>query len=835
MTKQELAAKIWDMANKMRSKIRASEYKDYILALMFYKFLSDNELEYLKNNGFTQEEIEECSEELLEYTRDALGYAISYKNLFSTWKAMGSSLNSQYVSKGLDDFNRNINTYQKDIYEHLFDKLYIGLSKFGETAASRDNAIRAIIGVIDEIPISATHMDTLGYIYEFFIYKFATTNKDDGAFYTPHEVSKLIARLIAEHCKNKKDIKVYDPTSGSGGLLLTIGDALKKYVEWDEIRYYAQELNEDTCLITKMNLLIKGVKPQNMIIRNADTLGEDWPYFDANIPYEHLCVDAVASNPPYSLRHETASLKLDARFKSYGIPPESKMDYAFLLHNLYHLTDDGIAVIVLPHGVLFRGGEEYTIRKNLVKFHNIETIIGLPANLFYATGIPTLLMVLKKNRTNDDILFVDASQCYTKESKQNVLRESDIQRIFDAVIARKDIKNFAKLVSYEEIEKNDFNLNIPRYVNAKVDSNPIDFAGLMSGDISSDDIAVFDNYWKAFPTLESTLFENTNYGYKKLRELDTKNTVLANQEVQDYIKNYKKSVQDYNAELKDCLLNKKSISFIEKADKVKEKLFEIFGTTALVDVYAIYELWANKLTLIESDAVRIEEDNEAVRKTEPNYVINKDKEEVQKGEKGTIFSFDLVGDYFFKDAYEEVKVSKSKMEEIENSRTEIFDSLDDTLKEQLGSSKGFTEAKLKKYLKTEEIEDEELKENLTAVLENFITYKTLKNKIGDKEKDITKRIIDKIHNLTDEEVNTLLEIKWILPVITEIEAVAEKLIADFAKQIDELKDIYGNPLSEIRANKKYVERELVNLIAELEGSQADMKGLQDFASYLMQN
>ena len=219
---------------------------------------------------------------------------------------------------------------------------------------------------------------------------------------------------------------------------------------------------------------MQGIPIQNINMRNANTLAEDWPYFDEQTAYSPLFVDGVLTNPPYSAHYLPQEHQTDERFKGYGLAPEGKADYAFLLHCLYHIKNDGIMAIVLPHGVLFRGASEGEIRKNLILNHNIETIIGCPSGMFFATTIPVVLMILSKNRKADDILFIDASQSYAKEKTQNVLRESDVQRIFDAVVARKDIPNYAHLASFEELERNDFNLNIPRYVSATVEETPYD-------------------------------------------------------------------------------------------------------------------------------------------------------------------------------------------------------------------------------------------------------------------------------------------------------------------------------------------------------------------------
>ena len=478
LTKQELASKIWETANKLRSKIKANEYKDYIIGFMFYKFLSDSEERFLQENGASKNDIKNPDEDIIKMIQDELGYFISCEDLFSSWVEKGIGLTTSNVSEALTRFNNQIKQTYKKVYENIFSTLSSGLSKFGENMGSRDKAVRDMVAMTGEIPATSDEYDVMGYIYEFLIFKFATAAKDDGAFYTPHEVSRLISMIVANSVSklDKKHVQVYDPTCGSAGLLLTIGDAMVDVgIARDEIKYFGQEKITETYNLSRMNLVMKGCKPAQIAVRNGDTLEDDWPYFDENTAYQPVFVDAVVSNPPYSLRWETEGKENDVRFRGYGIAPKTKADYAFLLHCLYHLKPDGVMGIVLPHGVLFRGGTEGAIRKQLIENNQIETIIGLPANLFYNTSIPTLIMILRKNRTNDDsVLFIDANKEYKAEKKQNVLTEENLDKIFNAVIERKDVDKFAHLATKQEIIDNNYNLNIPRYVDTFEEEEPVD-------------------------------------------------------------------------------------------------------------------------------------------------------------------------------------------------------------------------------------------------------------------------------------------------------------------------------------------------------------------------
>lgn len=403
----------------MRSKIEANEYKDYILGFIFYKYLSDKEEQWLLSEEYAPEDIREYvneeNEETVRSTQRNLGYFIGYKDLFSTWIQMGADFSVDNVRVALSSFTRLISASHKKVFEGIFNTLETGLSKLGDTSKSQTKAVSDLIRLINEIPMHGKQdYDVLGFIYEYLISNFAANaGKKAGEFYTPHEVSLLMSEIVADHLKGRSEIKIYDPTSGSGSLLINIGQTTAKYMEdSNRIRYYAQELKSNTYNLTRMNLVMQGILPDNIVTRNGDTLEEDWPYFDESDPagtYDPLYVDAVVSNPPYSQRWEPGGKENDPRYSRYGLAPKAKADYAFLLHDLYHLMPDGIMTIVLPHGVLFRGGEE---------------------------------------------------------GKNNKLRASDIRRIADTVRYRRNTPRYSRTVSLGEIRQNDYNLNIPRYVDS---------------------------------------------------------------------------------------------------------------------------------------------------------------------------------------------------------------------------------------------------------------------------------------------------------------------------------------------------------------------------------
>jgi len=456
MNKQKLAAKIWASANQMRSKIEANEYKDYILGFIFYKYLSEKELQFAKKEDFTEADIKALSEEdteTVEHIKSNIGYFIAYDNLFSTWISMGKDFDVANVRDALSAFSRLISPAHKKLFDNIFDTLQTGLSKLGDSAASQTKAIRDLLHLIKDIPMDGRQdYDVLGFIYEYLIGMFAANaGKKAGEFYTPHEVSVLMSEIIAHHLRDKKEIQIYDPTSGSGSLLINIGSSVAKHIDDENnIKFYAQELKENTYNLTRMNLVMRGLLPNNIITRNGDTLEDDWPYFDENDPihtYNPLYVDAVVSNPPYSQKWDPSHKEADPRYSRFGLAPKAKADYAFLLHDLFHIKPDGIMAIVLPHGVLFRGGEESVIREKLIEANHIDTIIGLPPAIFFGTGIPTIVMILKQKRANTDVLIIDASKGFVKEGKNNKLRASDIKRISDTVRDRETLPKFSKVVT----------------------------------------------------------------------------------------------------------------------------------------------------------------------------------------------------------------------------------------------------------------------------------------------------------------------------------------------------------------------------------------------------
>lgn len=846
MNKQQLAARIWESANKMRSKIEANEYKDYILGFIFYKFLSEKEVKYLKENDWTDEYLSELTEEdteTVESIQKNLGYFISYENLFSTWLEKARDFSVQNVRDALSAFSRLINPAHKKVFEGVFDTLQTGLSKLGDSAASQSKSISDLIQLIKDIPMDGKQgYDVLGFIYEYLIEKFAANaGKKAGEFYTPHEVSLLMSEIVANHLKDRDKIEIYDPTSGSGSLLINIGKSASKYISGEnKVKYYAQELKQNTYNLTRMNLVMRGIEADNIVTRNGDTLEDDWPYFDENDPigsYNPLYVDAVVSNPPYSLAWNPVDKETDPRYAGYGIAPKGKADYAFLLHDLYHIKPDGIMTIVLPHGVLFRGGEEGEIRKNLIEKNKIDTIIGLPANIFYGTGIPTIIMVLKQKRINNDILIIDASKGFTKDGKNNKLRSSDIKRIVDVVTARESVCKFSRVVSRDEIRKNDYNLNIPRYVDSSEEAESWDIYASMFGGLPISEIDKLDKYWKAFPLLREELFENSSKGYCQLAGDDIKKYIKEHSDVKNFEKNFQKAFQSFDKYLYDKLIvNINESSVLKSEEMLSEEMFKRLEDIPLIDKYEAYQLLDDDWTEIAVDLEIIQtEGTEAIKKVDPLMVTKKKggkEQEVQDGWKGHIIPFELVQNIILSEEKERIKDKENRLSEIASEYEEIFDSLTEEEKGfDFVSEDGWVISEVKRALKSDSIELE-TKEKLETIAKINDEEKSLKAEIKTKSASLETKTKDIIENLSDEQASELLKAKWINPLIQNIMQLPDRIIKELVANIELLEKKYETTFEEIENEITETEKVISGMIDELEGSESDMLGLKELKKLL---
>ncbi|HHS9980466.1 TPA: type I restriction-modification system subunit M [Klebsiella quasipneumoniae subsp. similipneumoniae] len=860
MNKQQLAAKIWESANQMRSKIEANEYKDYILGFIFYKYLSDQLVQFVTRQGMTPEDIKALNEEdadTVEYVQSNLGYFIAYDNLFSTWIDPTSEFNESNVRDALSAFSRLISPNYKKLFDGIFTTLETGLSKLGESAGKRTKAISDLLHLIKSIPMNGNlGYDVLGYIYEYLIEKFAANaGKKAGEFYTPHEVSVLMSNIIAHELKHKDTIKIYDPTSGSGSLLINIGEAFEKYAKnKDSITYYAQELKANTYNLTRMNLIMRGIKASNIKTRNGDTLEEDWPYFDDSDPqgsYYALHVDAVVSNPPYSQNWDPSFKDSDPRYSRFGLAPKTKADYAFLLHDLYHLKPDGIMAIVLPHGVLFRGGEEGEIRKQLIEQNHIDTIIGLPANIFFGTGIPTVILILKQKRQNTDVLVVDASKHFMKEGKNNKLQASDIKRITDAVINRESIDKFSKLVSKKTLRDNGYNLNIPRYVDSSAVAESWDLHATMLGGIPNREIAELDNFWQAFPQLRSTLFTPKSAAYSELAidKQDVNASISRHPQVLEFISAYNQALNGFDDHLNsELILNWQSVKRNQQEAVLSAELFARLAPIALIDKYQAYQYLNNQWQLISADLEMMQTEGfAATRQVDPNNVIKKKNgqdTEIQEGWKGHILPFDLVQQIYLSDDLKALAAKETRLAEIASTLDEILESLTEEDKEQdtvKESKDSFANAEVgkaaKAFLKEQKdskvkFAEESYEARIIRASKLIDEEKTLKNAVKNAAAALHLKTKTTIETLTDEQVNNLLHLKWIAPLSIELAGMPNAVLSQLTSQVQALADKYVTTYSQVSHAIKITEQELVEMMNELTGNEFDMQGLAELTNLL---
>jgi type I restriction enzyme M protein len=484
----ELNSKLFSAADNLRSKMDASEYKNYLLGLIFYKYLSDKLLEKVVeiadeplekyNSQEKQSQLyrnlladEDMEKDLIETLVDTLGYDIKPEYLFNelTNQAKQNTFQLNNLNKAFIDLSTKY-----DQFNGLFDDVDLTSKKLGSDDQQRNITITEVLKKLNDIDVIGHNGDIIGDAYEFLIGQFASeAGKKAGEFYTPHEVSDMMARIAALGQEDKKLFSVFDPTMGSGSLMLNIRNYINNP---DSVKYHGQEMNTTTYNLAKMNLILHGVNKEDLRLRNGDTLNKDWP---TDEPYTF---DSVLMNPPYSAKWSADDTFLDdSRFNRYGkLAPQSKADFAFLLHGFYHLKDSGTMAIVLPHGVLFRGAAEGVIRKKLLEDGSINAVIGMPVNLFFGTSIPTTVIILKKNRSTRDVLFIDSSKEFIKGKNQNKLSKENIEKIIETYKKRENVEKYAHLATFDEIKDNEFNLNIPRYVDNFEEKVTVDMAEIGS-------------------------------------------------------------------------------------------------------------------------------------------------------------------------------------------------------------------------------------------------------------------------------------------------------------------------------------------------------------------
>ncbi|HBI5851986.1 TPA: type I restriction-modification system subunit M [Listeria monocytogenes] len=854
ITSEEIKRRLWDGANELRGSMDASRYKDYMLGLMFYKFLSDKTLETYKSiageGQLSEAELVEKyakaravhGENLDKMIQSVLGYFVLPEYLYQTWLkdiAIGE-FEVQKVIDSLNNFERTIAVSgDSDDFQGLFSSSTIDLTDtaLGSNLNERSKNIKALIELFQDLNMVALQKsDVLGDAYEYLIGQFAMeSGKKAGEFYTPRQVSEVMAQIAA---KTSNITSIYDPTVGSGSLLLTVKKHLKEDVQKD-LNYYGQEKNTATYNLTRMNLLLHGVRPEKMSVKNGDTLSEDWPE-DPSRPAEGVLFDAVVMNPPYSLANwNKSNLKVsDPRFEIAGVlPPDSKGDFAFLLHGLYHLGQTGTMAIVLPHGVLFRGGTEGEIRKRLLNKNYIDTIIGLPGNLFTNTGIPVCVLILKKNRTiSEPVLVIDASRNFIKVGKQNELQEKDIARIVDTYVERAEKAGYSHLASREEIVENDYNMNIPRYVESIDKEIPHDVDAHLYGGIPQANIDelktlqttvknVLDSALKpirdGYVQLEKTIDELTNEVLTD-KNITTKSDIIR-EKSEAFIELYWKklheinNIVDVNPLMEEMLVN------------IKELLSSFDGIDVYDGYQVIAEVWKNSLT---HDAELIAGGGFYTigRTREPNMVTkgsgNKKREE-QDGWVGAIVPNELIAKRFYSEELQIIEDKKARLTAVEAELSELVE----VAKIEDSEENIVLFESIKKNAEGEpqdSFESKTVKAELKRVTKESSSYELLKKadgliaeksslgkEIKAKENELKEAVYERILVLTDEEIDELVFEKWFGTMVDDLVKLIELPLKKELDIIKQLHERYAETLDDIDEESKKLENELEKLMSEL--------------------
>ncbi|WP_338582787.1 type I restriction-modification system subunit M [Mycoplasmopsis cynos] len=872
MSKQKLANKIWSAANELRSQLDVTEYDKIILGLIFYKYLSSKQTETLidkngdyqlcqkndekSNNNECYLYIEDLTKsenpnQIVDSLKENLGFYIPYEYLFSSWnkKEFRSKFDRNYIIESINHFNseiENINQ-QNSLYKNIFDEFYLSIQK-----VKNEDSIKKVVRIIDEIPTKKQDYDVLGFIYQYLIGEFASTaGKKAGEFYTPLEAGILMSEIISFHLSkftyDKDDlIRIYDPTAGSGSLLIRVAEKFQKHMNElhhdIRIKYIAQEILPTSFKTLSMNLIMHNIPPQLINIREADTLEDDWPT-ESNGDKK---VKAIVANPPYSHLWKPDNKINDPRFQSYGLAPKSKADYAFLLHSLYHLDKDGIMAIVLPHGVLFRGGSEYEIRKSLIKKQKIDTIIGLPNNMFMGTGISTIIMILKENKTTDDIMFVDGSKLFSKDGNKNKLDRSHIIKISDVVNNRIEKDGFSRIVSLKEIEENDYNLNISRYIDNYDKDEIHDLYSTMYGGVSDQEISVLNPFWNKFIGLKEKLISKRPDGYNllNLKNDDLVNTVKNDSYVKEFIKE--------NKDIANLIIEfiKKNIPSYENINEINvynfESNFEEFilniKDNAFIEKYDIYQVAIEKFEIIKEDIEIIQNyQNDNISISE---ILIQEKN-IENNKNGTLVNWDarLIGkefiiEKFFVNELNEIKKLKYNIDSIESEIKETFESIDEEEKDlPIFKENGFDNKELSKQvaiLKKDKyaLDNLELAEKLIHVYNLNNELKNLKDLLKINEFELLNASLEKYDSLDKTTFYDLLFYKWTNNITEKIIELVNKVIDSFINKIEKLFNKYLNTLNEINEEISKNESELVKLLTDLKADEYDQKAINELITIL---
>lgn len=804
--KSALYSKLWDSCNTLRSKggMDATQYKDYVLIILFMKVITDKY--YDKANS------------LIEVPEDA-------------------NFNTMISLKGKKNIGEEFNIILQKIAEENDLQGIIDVVDFNDEnkLGKGKDMIDALTGLVEifqdkDLDFSnnrADDDDILGDAYEYLMKKFASeAGKSKGQFYTPSEVSRIMAKIIGIGQSEQNIISIYDMACGSGSLLLKAASEAKKN---KKVYLYGQEKDTNTAGLCVMNMFLHG--NETAIIKVDNTLTK--PQFLENGRLKTF--DYCVANPPFSVKKWNTDMEETYdRFTGFGMPPEGCADYAFLLHMLKSMDPDhGRAAIILPHGVLFRGGQEEQIRTKLITKGYIEGIIGLPANLFYGTGIPACIIVLdKKNASNrKNVFIIDASKNYIKDGNKNRLREEDIKKIVDTYNNKIIESKYSDNVSVEKIASEQYNLNIPRYVDASLDELKPDLKAHLLGGIPKSNIDFYNNFWTAAPKLKNSLFSNdTKKGYYILNiekdEVLTK--INESLEIKSYIKEVKEKIYIWENKVKSILLNlNNEMRVKEIIENISNELLEIFNKDILINKYDAYEYLMNYYDSVLKDDLYMITDNGWI----PTLSYAKDKNgKIKKNE----FDSELLPKQIIINKY--FNEEQSKIDDKSNELNSLISEFESLVEENTGDENLFKDdekvnEKLLKELRKESNDDELT--ILEKLLKNLIVQKDVKKEIKALQELLNDKVISKYDSLeVDECKNIIVYDKWFASVEEKFSNCINNIISNLSSSIVKLEEEYEYTLEDINEQINIKEQELSSLLKELVGDPDDMKAFNEFIKEL---
>jgi type I restriction enzyme M protein len=767
--KSELYSSIWEACNTFRGGMDASQYKDYVLAILFIKYISDK---YADD----------------PYPAIVIPEGASFNDMvkLKNTTTIGDDINKKIIGK-IQEANKSLATIS---FADFDDSTKLGTDK--EKVTKLSNLIALFEKPeLDFSKNKASDDDILGDAYEFLMRHFATeSGKSKGQFYTPSEVSLILALIIGITPENSTSATTaYDPTGGSGSLILKIGDVSEK-----NISLYLQEMDVTTAGLAKMNMILHN-NPQAKIVQ-GNTLSN--PQFEEVKDVKLQTFDYAVANPPFSMKSWTSGVNTSAdpygRFADFGVPPEKNGDYAFLLHILKSLKSNGKGAIILPHGVLFRGNAEAKIRENIIKRGYIKGIIGLPANLFYGTGIPACIIVIDKEHAahRKGIFMIDASKGFIKDGNKNRLRDQDIHRIVDTFNKQIETPKFSRMVTLDEVEKNEFNLNIPRYIDSQEAEDIQDIAAHLLGGIPEADVNALEAYWSVYPNMRKELFKpNGRAGYVDavFPKDQIKQAIFGHQEFTLYAKLMEDKFHQWSVRTELYL---KGLDIGIKPKKVikliSEDILSNYSGVSLIDKYDVYQhLMDYWNATLQDDCYLI-----ALEGWKAEYVFDTKKKE---------WNSDLVPKYLLIDRY--FATEKNKIQELEADKESTESTIQESIEEHSAEGGFFADfdkvnkasiaARLKE-IKADKTANEE-KKVLDALLKGYEKQTSLKKAIADAQTALEKLVAQKYSGLNQDEIKVLVvNDKWLATIQASVKGEMDRISQRLTQRINELVDRYEKPM-----------------------------------------